>query len=110
MAVPQAVIDEAVRVGPQKPDEAGELVKDVGVHYHAKQVIQNVASQHPQELITIQQRRADPYRTRYVDLDEAGTLLDDAFDLGEVRVLSARVRGLDTEAAPQQVVVLFETE
>lgn len=102
-----------LRVGPEDVTaaEAGELVKNVGVHNHAKGLIQAVARQMPRELRSAIQRFE--YRERSKHLDEGEVLAQAQATVGEgviERVLSARVKGSKVNPFDSHVIVLYETE
>jgi hypothetical protein len=107
---------EPLRVGPEDPSssEAGELVKDLGVGRHAKQLIRMTAKQMPKALRIACSRFEHLQRSKYLSESEvwditANFLKDEGLELEEV--LSARVKGPQHDPASRKtnVVVLYET-
>ena len=101
-----------LRVGPEDVTaaEAGELVKDVGIHNHAKALIQATAKQMPKELRSAIQRFEYTDRSKHLDPDEVlyqaqSTVGSEAIE----RILSARIKGSKTNPFESNVIVLYET-
>jgi hypothetical protein len=105
---------QPLRVGPEdvEASEAGELVKGVGVHHHAKGLIHAVSKQIPRELRTAMQRFEYRERSKHLDEDEvlyqARATVDPEGKGVIERVLSARVKGSKTNPYDGAVVVLYE--
>lgn len=96
-------------VGPVDVDQAGELVRKVGIHNQAKLLIKSVAQNFPPELVAAGSRRILGGQSQTLDLKEVADAAQDAFpDFVELR--GAKVRG--SEARPETIAVnvVFVTE
>lgn len=105
-----------LRVAPEdvNADEAGELVKNLGVHNQAKGLLQAVAKQMPKDLRVAMGREEHRQRSKYLDADEVNQRgLEAVGEKGDrsalVRVLGARVRSAKGNAFDGMVIVLYET-
>lgn len=103
-----SAIAEAVRVGPEDVDEAGDLVAKVGIRHQAKELIQHVANVNPPALVAAGVRPEDKGRSEHLDADE---VYEHALELvgPEVldEVIKARVRGPKSRPEQAKVIVLF---
>lgn len=105
-----------LRVAPEDvgADEAGELVKKLGVHNQAKGLLQAVAKQMPKDLRVAMQREEHKQRSKFLDPDEVrARALEAIGEQGDssalVRVLGARVRAAQGNPFDGMVIVQYET-
>lgn len=105
-----------LRVAPEdvNADEAGELVKDLGVHNQAKGLLQAVARQMPKDLRVAMQREEHKQRSKFLDLDEVNERALEAVgengDRSAVkRILGARVRAAKGNPFDGMVIIQYET-
>jgi hypothetical protein len=105
-----------LRVAPEDvgADEAGELVKDLGVHNQAKGLLQAVARQMPKDLRVAMQREEHRQRSKFLDPDEvrerALEAVGEVGDRGAVQnILGARVRAAKGNAFDGMVIIQYET-
>jgi hypothetical protein len=101
---------ERLEVGPEDVNAAGELVRRVGVHNQAKELIRSVAANFPPELVAAGSRRILGARSRTLDIGEVEAAAEKAFGEDYVRLEGAKVRG--TEERPDKIIVncVFRTE
>lgn len=105
-----------LRVAPEDvgADEAGELVKKLGVHNQAKGLLQAVAKQMPKDLRVAMQREEHKQRSKFLDADEVmARALETVGEVGDrsavKRVLGARVRAAKANAFDGMVIIQYET-
>lgn len=95
-------------VGPKEVDQAGELVKRVGVHNQAERLINQVSENFPPELVAAGSRRLLGGRSQTLDLKEVADAASEAFpDFTDL--LSAKVRGSEERPEKIAVNVVFRT-
>jgi hypothetical protein len=103
-----AALAEAVQVGPERVDEAGELVAKSGLKHQAQDLIEAVGLSNPPELVAAMTRAEDTGRTKFLhdgEIERATRAIvgDDC-----ERILKGRVRGPKGKPERAKVVVLFE--